>query len=115
LYSNVQIVDSVTKQMNFAEVYLNHDGDINSLSTTINSTVGIGSTVIFVADTTGLIVGVSSISVVGAAITNRPIVAVGSTFVQIGAASTSPSIIGIGTVVNFNTIIDRHLYLRILF
>ena len=26
LYSNVQIVDSVTKQMNFAEVYLNHDG-----------------------------------------------------------------------------------------
>jgi hypothetical protein len=26
LYSNVQIVDSATKQMNFAEVYLNHDG-----------------------------------------------------------------------------------------
>ena len=26
LYSNVQIVDSETKQMNFAEVYLNHDG-----------------------------------------------------------------------------------------
>lgn len=107
LYSNVQIVDSTTKQMNFAEVYLTHNKDINSLSTTINSTVGIGSTVIFVADTTGLIVGVSSISVVGAAITNRPIVAVGSTFVQIGAASTSSSIIGIGTVVNFNTVIDN--------
>jgi predicted RNA-binding protein with TRAM domain len=107
LYSNIQIIDSVTNQMNFAEVYLNHNKDINSLSTTINSTVGIGSTVIFVADTTGLIVGVSSISVVGAAITNRPIVAVGSTFVQIGAASTSPSIIGIGTVVNFNTTINN--------
>ena len=107
LYSNVQIVDSTTKQMNFAEVYLTHNRDINSLSTTINSTVGIGSTVIFVADTTGLIVGVSSISVVGAAITNRPIVAVGSTFIQIGAASTSSSIIGIGTVVNFNTVIDN--------
>jgi hypothetical protein len=26
LYSNVQIIDSVTKQMNFAEVYLNHNG-----------------------------------------------------------------------------------------
>ena len=26
LYSNVQIVDSITKQMNFVEVYLNHDG-----------------------------------------------------------------------------------------
>jgi hypothetical protein len=107
LYLNVQIVGSATTQMNFVEIYLTHNRDINSLSTTINSTVGIGSTVIFVADTTGLIVGVSSISVVGAAITNRPIVAVGSTFVQIGAASTSPSIIGIGTVVNFNTIIDN--------
>jgi hypothetical protein len=26
LYSNIQIIDSVTNQMNFAEVYLNHDG-----------------------------------------------------------------------------------------
>jgi hypothetical protein len=26
LYSNVQIIDSTTNQMNFAEVYLNHDG-----------------------------------------------------------------------------------------
>jgi hypothetical protein len=107
LYTNIQIVNQVTNAMNFAEVYLTHNKDINSLSTTINSTVGIGSTVIFVADTTGLIVGVSSISVVGVAITNIPIVAVGSTFIQIGAASTSSSIIGIGTVVNFNTIIDN--------
>ena len=107
LYTNIQIVNQVTNAMNFAEVYLTHNKDINSLSTTINSTVGIGSTVIFVADTTGLIVGVSSISVVGVAITNIPIVAVGSTFIQIGAASTSPSIIGIGTVVNFDTIIDN--------
>ena len=106
LYSNIQIIDSVTNQMNFAEVYLNHKEYINLLSTTINSTVGIGSTIIFVADTTGLIVGVSSISVVGAAITNRPIVAIGSTFVQIGTASTLSSIIGVGTVVNFSTIID---------
>jgi hypothetical protein len=26
LYSNIQIIDSLTNQMNFAEVYLNHDG-----------------------------------------------------------------------------------------
>jgi hypothetical protein len=107
LYSNIQIIDSVTEQMNFAEVYLTHNKDINSLSTTINSTVGIGSTVIFLADTTGLIVGVSSISIVGTAITDRPIVSVGSTFVQIGTASTFSSIIGIGTVVNFSTIVDN--------
>ena len=107
LYVNSQVVNTTTNEMNFVELYLTYNKDINSLSTTINSTVGIGSTVIFVADTTGLIVGVSSISVVGAAITNIPIVAVGSTFIQIGAASTSSSIIGIGTVVNFNTIIDN--------
>ena len=26
IYSNIQIIDSITNQMNFAEVYLNHDG-----------------------------------------------------------------------------------------
>ena len=122
-YDNILVRVSSTdnSQIQLSELILLNDGnnaflgekskivsagerDVNLLSTTINSTVGIGSTVIFVADTTGLIVGVSSISVVGAAITNIPIVAVGSTFVQIGAASTSPNIIGIGTVVNFGTI-----------
>jgi hypothetical protein len=117
----VRVTSADNSQIQLSELILLNDGnnvflgekskivgagerDVNLLSTTINSTVGIGSTVIFVADTTGLIVGVSSISVVGAAITNRPIVAVGSTFVQIGAASTSSSIIGIGTIVNFSTI-----------
>ena len=36
LYSNVQIIDSVTNQMNFVEVYLTHNKDINSSPTTIN-------------------------------------------------------------------------------
>ena len=77
---------------------------MNFLTTTINATVAIGATNIFVADTTGVVAGVSSISVVGpGTITTRPIVSVASTFVQIGTASTVASVIGIGTVVTFST------------
>ena len=78
--------------------------NVNFLTTTINATIAIGATNIFVADTTGVVAGVSSISVVGpGTITTRPIVSVASTFVQIGAASTVASVIGIGTVVTFST------------
>ena len=78
--------------------------DVNFLTTTINATVAIGATNIFVADTTGVVAGVSSISVVGpGTITTRPIVSVASTFVQIGTASTVASVLGIGTVVTFST------------
>ena len=78
--------------------------NVNFLTTTINATVAIGATNIFVADTTGVVAGVSSISVVGpGTITTRPIVSVASTFVQIGTASTVASVIGIGTVVTFST------------
>ena len=78
--------------------------NVNFLTTTINATVAIGATNIFVANTTGVIAGVSSISVVGpGTITTRPIVSVASTFVQIGTASTVASVLGIGTVVTFST------------
>lgn len=78
--------------------------NVNFLTTTINATIAIGATNIFVADTTGVVVGVSSISVVGpGTITTRPIVSVASTFVQIGTASTVASVLGIGTVVTFST------------
>ena len=78
--------------------------NVNFLTTTINATVAIGATNIFVANTTGVVAGVSSISVVGpGTITTRPIVSVASTFVQIGTASTVASVLGIGTVVTFST------------
>ena len=76
--------------------------DVNFLSTTINSTVSVGSTVIYVASLTGVTAGISSITV-GTAITTRPVVAVGNTFVTIGTASTVPSVIGITTAVTFST------------
>lgn len=76
--------------------------NVNFLSTTINSTVSAGSTNIFVSSVSGVSVG-SSISIGGVAITNRPVVAVGDTYVQIGTASTVNSVIGIGTAVTFST------------
>ena len=75
--------------------------NVNFLTTTINSTVAAGSTIIYVASLTGVSVG-SSITV-GTAITTRSVVAVGDTFVTIGTASTVPSVIGITTAVTFST------------
>ena len=75
--------------------------NVNFLTTTINSTVSAGSTIIYVASLTGVSAG-SSITV-GTAITTRPVVAVGDTFVTIGTASTVASVIGITTAVTFST------------
>jgi hypothetical protein len=75
--------------------------NVNFLTTTINSTVSSGSTIIYVANLTGVSAG-SSITV-GTAITTRSVVAVGDTFVTIGTASTVPSVIGITTAVTFST------------
>jgi hypothetical protein len=75
--------------------------NVNFLSTTINTTVAAGSTVIYVASLNGVSAG-SSITV-GTAITTRSVVAVGDTFVTIGTASTVSSVIGITTAVTFST------------
>jgi hypothetical protein len=75
--------------------------NVNFLSTTINSTVSLGSTIIYVASLTGVSAG-SSITV-GTAITTRSVVSVGDTFVTIGAASTVASVIGVTTAVTFST------------
>ena len=75
--------------------------NVSFLSTTINTTVAVGSTIIYVGSLTGVSVG-SSITV-GTAITTKPVVSVGDTFVTIGTASTVASVIGIGTAVTFST------------
>ena len=75
--------------------------NVNFLSTTINTTVAAGSTVIYVGSLAGVSAG-SSITV-GTAITTKPVVSVGDTFVTIGTASTVASVIGIGTAVTFST------------
>ena len=75
--------------------------NVSFLSTTINTTVAVGSTIIYVGSLTGVSAG-SSITV-GTAITTKPVVSVGDTFVTIGTASTVASVIGIGTAVTFST------------
>ena len=75
--------------------------NVSFLSTTINATVALGSTVIYVGSLSNVSVG-SSITV-GTAITTKPVVSVGDTFVTIGTASTVASVIGIGTAVTFST------------
>jgi hypothetical protein len=61
--------------------------NIETLSTTLSQTVGVGSTTLYVDNTNNISVG-SSISV-GIAITNAEIVSVGSTFVTISTGSTA--------------------------
>lgn len=75
--------------------------NVSFLSTTINATVALGSTVIYVGSLSNVSAG-SSITV-GTAITTKPVVSVGDTFVTIGTASTVASVIGIGTDVTFST------------
>ena len=65
---------------------LQYNSNVSILTTNITSTVGVGSTNIFVNSTSGVSVG-SSISV-GSAITNAFVTGVGNTFVTIGAGST---------------------------
>jgi hypothetical protein len=74
-----------------------------STKTTIGQTVAIGATTIFVNSVTNVVAGVSSISVVGVAITNAPVVAVGNTFIQIGSASTINSTISGNSNTTFST------------
>lgn len=81
--------------------------NVNFLTASVNSTVAAGTTNIFVSNTEGVVAGVSSISIAGVAVTNRPIVSVGTTFVQIGTASTVNSVIGIGTAVTFSTVVNQ--------
>ena len=76
--------------------------NVDFLTTTVNASVAAGSTVIYVANVNGVSVG-SSISLTGIAITNRPVVAVGDTFVQIGTAATVTGVIGSGTTTTFST------------
>ena len=74
--------------------------NVSFLTSTVNAPVSVGSTVIFVANTTGVVAGVSSITV-GAVITNKPVVSVATTFITVGTASTVGSGIGIGTAITF--------------
>ena len=85
-------------------VVVSSGSTLNSpLRTTVSSLVGVGSTSIFVGIVTGVIAGVTSMSV-GTTLKNVAIVSVGNTFVNIGAADTAASTISAGVAVTFNNV-----------
>jgi hypothetical protein len=74
---------------------------ISTTLTTTGQTVAIGGTNIFVDSVSGVSVG-SSLTVAGK-LTNVPVVAVGSTFIQIGTGSTIATTITQGLLVTYST------------
>ena len=98
---NGQVTNRVSFAFTSPSSVLSANVAISTTLTTTGQTVAIGGTNIFVDSVTGVAVG-SSIRV-GSALTNVPIVAVGTTSVQIGTASTVPYTIVAGLAVTFST------------
>ena len=102
---SADVVQSTSLDVGIATVgAVRYFRNVPFLNTDLTSTVGIGSTQIFVSDTTGVSVG-SSISV-GTALTNASVHTVASNYVYIGTASTLGPIssnTGITTSVGFGS------------
>ena len=98
---NGQVTNRVAFAFTSPSTVLSANVAISTTLTTTGQTVAIGGTNIFVDSVTSVAVG-SSIRV-GSALTNVPIVAVGTTSVQIGTASTVPYTIAAGLAVTFST------------
>ena len=98
---NGQVTNRVSFAFTTPSTVLTANVAISTTLTTTGQTVAIGGTNIFVDSVAGVAVG-SSIRV-GSALTNVPIVSVGTTSVQIGTASTVPYTIVAGTAVTFST------------
>jgi len=98
---NGQITNRVSFAFTTPSTVLTANVAISTTLTTTGQTVAIGATNIFVNSVTGVSIG-SSLTVAGK-LTNVPIVAVGTTSVQIGTASTIATTITAGLGVTFST------------
>jgi len=98
---NGQITNRVSFAFTSPSTVLTANVAISTTLTTTGQTVAIGATNIFVDSVTGVSIG-SSLTVAGK-LTNVPIVAVGTTSVQIGTASTIATTITAGLGVTFST------------
>ena len=98
---NGQITNRVSFAFTSPSSVLTANVAISTTLTTTGQTVAIGATNIFVDSVTGVSIG-SSLTVAGK-LTNVPIVAVGTTSVQIGTASTIATTITQGLGVTFST------------
>lgn len=98
---NGQITNRVAFAFTSPSTVLTANVPFTTSVTTTGQTVAIGGTNIFVDSVTGVSIG-SSLTVAGK-LTNVPVVAVGTTSVQIGTASTIASTITAGLGVTFST------------
>jgi hypothetical protein len=98
---NGQVTNRVSFAFTTPSTVLTANVAISTTLTTTGQTVAIGGTNIFVDSVTGVSVG-SSLTVAGK-LTNVPVVAVGTTSVQIGTGSTIGSTITQGLLVTFST------------
>ena len=98
---NGQITNRVSFAFTSPSSVLTANVAISTTLTTTGQTVAIGATNIFVDSVTGVSIG-SSLTVAGK-LTNVPIVAVGTTSVQIGSASTIGTTITAGLGVTYST------------
>ena len=98
---NGQVTNRVAFAFTSPSTVLGANVAISTTLTTTGQTVAIGATNILVDSVSGVAIG-SSIRV-GSALTNVPVVAVGTTSVQIGTASTVPYTIVAGLAVTFST------------
>ena len=98
---NGQITNRVAFAFTTPSTVLTAQVAISTTLTTTGQTVAIGATNIFVDSVAGVSIG-SSLTVYGK-LTNVPIVAVGTTTVQIGTASTIASTITQGLLVTYST------------
>jgi hypothetical protein len=98
---NGQITNRVAFAFTSPSTVLTAQVAISTTLTTTGQTVAIGATNIFVDSVAGVSIG-SSLTVAGK-LTNVPIVAVGTTSVQIGTASTIASTITQGLLVTYST------------
>lgn len=99
---NGQITNRVAFAFTAPSTVLSANVGFLTTLTTTGQTVAIGGTVIWVDSVSGVVSGVSSISVSGK-LTNIPVVSIGDTFVRIGTSNTISSTIVAGTAVTFST------------
>ena len=98
---NGQITNRVAFAFTTPSTVLTAQVAISTTLTTTGQTVAVGTTNIFVDSVTGVSIG-SSLTVAGK-LTNVPIVAVGTTSVQIGTASTIATTITQGLLITYST------------
>jgi len=102
---NGQITNRVAFAFTSPSTVLSANVNFLTTAVTTGNAAGVGATTIYIDSVSGVSIG-SSVTVnttTGIKITNAPVVSVASTYIQIGAGSTSNASLGVGSTVTFST------------